>query len=66
MEARAWRELPKEELWQKLFEIRRELVLLKMKRKTGQLPNTAVLRSMRRDVARILTILRERESEAGE
>lgn len=61
MEAKALRELPEAELRQKLSELQRDLVLLKVKKRMGQLPNTAAVRNVRRDIARILTVLRERE-----
>lgn len=46
-------------------EIRDELFRMKMKHFTGQLQNVADLRQRRRDVARIKTILREREIAQG-
>ncbi len=47
-------------------ERRRELFDLRFKHYTGQLANTAALRSTRRDIARIATIVREREiAQAG-
>ncbi len=42
-------------------ERRRELFDLRFKHYTGQLVNTAELKTARRDVARIETIIRERE-----
>lgn len=42
-------------------ERRREMFDLRFKHYTGQLVNTAALRSTRRDIARIETIIRERE-----
>jgi large subunit ribosomal protein L29 len=50
-----------EELEQRLEESRRELFNLRFQLATGQLDNTARLRHVRRDVARILTVLRERD-----
>jgi len=50
-----------EELEQRLEESRRELFNLRFQLATGQLDNTARLRHIRRDVARILTVLRERD-----
>ena len=42
-------------------ETRKELFDLRFKHYTGQLANTAALKTVRRDVARIETIIRERE-----
>jgi large subunit ribosomal protein L29 len=41
-----------------------ELFRLKMRHQTGQLQQTAELKSKRKDIARIKTILRERELSA--
>jgi large subunit ribosomal protein L29 len=49
------------ELENRLGESRRELLNLRFQLATGQLDNSARLGQVRRDVARILTILRERE-----
>ncbi|MDY6910196.1 MAG: 50S ribosomal protein L29 [Thermodesulfobacteriota bacterium] len=61
MKARALRDMSQEELRQKLAEIRDALFNLKFQHATGQLENTAQLGKYRRDVARLLTVLRERE-----
>jgi len=50
-----------EELTSRLAESRRELLNLRFQLATGQLDNTARLRLVRRDVARILSVMRERE-----
>jgi len=42
-----------------------ELASLKFHHATGQLDNTARLRSLRRDLARINTVIRQREEESG-
>ncbi len=61
MKARELRELSTEELEQKVAELRQELFNLKMQHSTGQLENPMRLKQLRRDIARILTVLRERE-----
>jgi len=61
MKARALRDMSQEELRQKLAEIREALFNLKFQHATGQLENTAQLGKYRRDVARVLTVLREKE-----
>ncbi len=50
-----------DELETRLVEGRRELFNLRFQLATGQLDNTARLGQVRRDVARILTVLRDRE-----
>jgi large subunit ribosomal protein L29 len=49
------------ELEDRLSEARRELFNLRFQRATGQLDNTARLGQVRREVARALTYLRQRE-----
>jgi large subunit ribosomal protein L29 len=55
------RELDYEELSGKLAEAKAELFNLRFQLATNQLENTAQLRSTRREIARISTILREHE-----
>ena len=47
-------------------QLRDELFRMKMKHHTGQLQETSQLKETRRDIARIKTILREREMESVE
>jgi large subunit ribosomal protein L29 len=60
MKAREIRELSLEELAMKSRELRGDLFNAHVKRSTGQLENTAKLEQLRRDIARVETILRER------
>jgi large subunit ribosomal protein L29 len=53
--------LDPDELESRLEEARRELLNLRFQLATGQLDNSARINMIRRDVARILTVLRERE-----
>ena len=55
------RELNSEELVQRLRESKEELFNLRFQMATGQLENNRRLRTVRRDIARIYTIMRERE-----
>ena len=55
------RELPEEELVAKLREAKAELFNLRVQGATGQLDNNRRLQVVRRDIARIYTIMRERE-----
>jgi large subunit ribosomal protein L29 len=58
---RELRELSDEELAKRLAETRDELFRLRFQVATGALENTARLGSVKRDVARILTVQRDRE-----
>jgi len=55
------RELSDEELVLRVREAKEELFNLRFQMATGQLDNNRRLRTVRRDIARIYTILRERE-----
>ncbi|MER7458055.1 50S ribosomal protein L29 [Micromonospora sp. NPDC126480] len=55
------RELPEEELVTKLREAKAELFNLRVQAATGQLDNNRRLQVIRREIARIYTIMRERE-----
>ena len=54
------KELSLEELAAKSGELRAELFNVRIKKATGQLENTAKLRTLRRDIARAETVLREK------
>lgn len=49
-----------DELGDKLSELKKEAFNLRFQQATGQLENTARVREVRRDIARVRTILRER------
>ncbi|MEI8050067.1 MAG: 50S ribosomal protein L29 [Actinomycetes bacterium] len=53
--------LSDDELVDRLAEARRELFNLRFQLATGQLDNTARMGEVRKDIARVLTVLRERE-----
>ena len=55
------RELDADDLATKLREAKEELFNLRFQNATGQLDNTARLKTVRREIARIYTVLRERE-----
>jgi len=65
MKASALREMTKDELIQKLNDIREAQFNLTFQQATGQLDNTAQLPKNKKDIARILTILSEMDSKAG-
>jgi large subunit ribosomal protein L29 len=60
------RNLTDDELEARLVETKTELFNLRFKHVTGELPNIARLPELRRDIARIHTLLREREIAAYE
>jgi large subunit ribosomal protein L29 len=61
MKAQEIREWENSEIEARLDELRQELFRLKFKTATQQLENPRLLRSIRRDIARLNTIMRERE-----
>lgn len=61
MKARELRELTKEELKERERNLREELFNLRFQIATNQAENPQIIRNVRRDLARVLTILRERE-----
>lgn len=64
--ATALRDLSDDELENRLAEAKVELFNLRFQNATGQLDNSARLGQVRRDVARTMTLLREREIAAAE
>lgn len=61
MKSKALRDMTMDELGRKLDELQQGLFNLNFQHVTGQLENTAQLTKTRKDIARILTILREME-----
>jgi large subunit ribosomal protein L29 len=57
------RDLKSGEIETKLSDAREELMKLRFQQVTGQLTDTSHLRILRRDIARMQTILREQASE---
>jgi large subunit ribosomal protein L29 len=60
-DAVALRELTDEELDARIEENQRELFRLRFRSATQELENPMLLRQLRRDIARMKTVLRERE-----
>ncbi len=60
MKASEIRDLSQDELEAKSRELRDELFNVKVKRATGQLENTAMLGQLRRDIARVESVLRDK------
>jgi len=61
MKARELKELTKEEVILKKEEVEKELFNLKIRQATRQIDNPLKLRMLRRDLAKINTVLREHE-----
>jgi large subunit ribosomal protein L29 len=61
MKAEEIREFENTEITARLGELREELFRLRFKSATMQLENPRLIRNIRRDIARLETILRERE-----
>jgi large subunit ribosomal protein L29 len=57
------RELPDDDLYVRIESAKEELFNLRFQLATGQHANTARLKELRHDVARLATVLRERELE---
>ena len=67
MKVNELRKLTSEDLTKKITESKKELLDLRFKQSTGSLEKPSKLHELRKDVARMKTILRERElSEGGE
>ena len=60
------REMDEDELDNKLTESKQELFNLRFQVVTGQLDNVSRINAVRKDVARIKTILRQREIDAAD
>jgi large subunit ribosomal protein L29 len=63
MKATEMRELPDEELLSRLESQKEELFNLRFQAATGQLDNPMRIKDVRHDIARILTVLRGRQTE---
>ncbi|AKC95085.1 50S ribosomal protein L29 [Sneathia vaginalis] len=61
MTAKEIRELSSEELSSKVKELKLELFNLKLQKTLGQLQDTAKIRTVKRDIAKIKTILTEKK-----
>lgn len=61
MKAETIREMTSEELEKKLADLKTELFNLRFQLATGQLDNPVRVKAVRRDLARVKTIIHERE-----
>ncbi|MGI6361292.1 MAG: 50S ribosomal protein L29 [Bacillota bacterium] len=65
-EIRELRELSQEELFQKEVEMKAELFNLRFRLATGNLDNPMSIKKLKRDMARVKTVIRQRELEQAE
>ena len=65
MKAKELREMTVEELNTKLGDLKTEFFNLRFQTATGQLGNPLSIRDIKRDIARVKTVLRERELNAA-
>jgi len=65
MKATDVRELPVDEMNTKLDDLKKELFALRFQLAINQLDNTARLKAVKKDIARIKTILREQEIQSS-
>ncbi|MDY2841683.1 MAG: 50S ribosomal protein L29 [Candidatus Borkfalkiaceae bacterium] len=61
MKTKELHEMTVEELNTKLKELKEELFNLRFRHAIGQLENSASLKTCKKDIAKVMTILRERE-----
>jgi large subunit ribosomal protein L29 len=59
------RELTTDELTARIEQLQEELFRLRFRRATMEIENPMLLRTIKRDVARLKTVLRERELSSG-
>ena len=64
MKAKLIHEMTNEELNTKLGELKEELFNLRFRHATGQLENPNVIATVKKDIARVKTVIRERELKA--
>ena len=65
MKSKEFRDMTTTELQNKLKELKSEHFNLRFSHATGQLSNPMMLNTVKKDIARVMTILRERELEAA-
>jgi large subunit ribosomal protein L29 len=65
MKAADARELTSDEITARIEQLHEELFRLRFRSATQELENPMLLRTLRRDVARLMTVLRERATASG-
>lgn len=66
MKAKELRDLTYEELVKKESDLQAELFNLRFRFATGQLDNPMTIKALRRDMARVKTVIRQKEMEKAE
>ncbi len=66
MKASEVRDMSEDQLRERLIDLRKEQFNLRMQRASGQLGQTHLLKETRRDIARIKTVLQQREDATNE
>jgi large subunit ribosomal protein L29 len=61
MKARDFKDLTKEELLKRKKDLKEEMFNLRFQHSTGQLENTSRMKVVKKDVARLETVLRQQE-----
>lgn len=61
MKTKEIRSMTQEDLEKKVIDLKKELFNLRFQNATGQLDNPSSIRLVKKDIARVKTILRERE-----
>ena len=64
MTAKEIRELAPAEITTKIRETREQLLQLRMRKQTGQVEKTHELRTLRKDIARLETVLTQKKTQA--
>ena len=64
MKAKEIKEMTNDELVKKLESLKEELFNLRFRHATGQLENPNVISGVKKDIARVKTVIREREIKA--
>jgi large subunit ribosomal protein L29 len=63
MKAPALRERSHEELTKTLSDLEEQLFKLRFQKSTGQIENPVKIREVRKDIARVLTVINERQAQ---
>lgn len=64
MKANKMKEMTSQELSEKMVELKNELFNLRFQLATGQLENPMKIKAIKKDIARVNTILRQKEIQA--
>lgn len=64
MKANKMKEMTSQELSEKMIELKNELFNLRFQLATGQLDNPMKIKAIKKDIARVNTVLRQKEIQA--